>query len=98
MRNARWPAWTSEPAPCWPAPRRWRTSRSWGCTGRCAACGRWRKATMNEWGEDFDRRRLDCVHVGHAELRQGDRVRLRPRGRAAILDLALAGKDAAIEP
>jgi hypothetical protein len=52
---------------------------------------------MNDWDFDPDRRRVECVHVGPAELRQGDRVRLRPRGRADILDLALAGKAATIE-
>jgi hypothetical protein len=52
---------------------------------------------MNEWGQDFERRKLECVHVGAAELRQGDRVRLVPRGRADILDLALAGKTATVE-
>ncbi len=52
---------------------------------------------MNEWGPESDRKRLDCVHVGAAELRQGDRVRLQPRGRADIFDLALIGKTAAIE-
>jgi hypothetical protein len=50
---------------------------------------------MDSW--DVDRRRLECVHVGPAEIRQGDRVRLRPRGRADIFDLALAGKTATVE-
>ncbi len=52
---------------------------------------------MNNWGPEDDRRRLECVHVGKAELRPGDRVRLRPSGRADILDLALAGKTATID-
>ena len=52
---------------------------------------------MNSWDFESDRRRVECVHVGPAELRQGDRVRLRPRGRADILDLALAGMAATIE-
>jgi hypothetical protein len=52
---------------------------------------------MTEWGPDADRRRVECVHVGAAEIRQGDRVRLRPRGRADILDLALAGMTATVE-
>lgn len=52
---------------------------------------------MEGWDFETDRRRLECVHVGPAELRQGDRVRLRPQGRADILDMALAGKDATIE-
>ena len=52
---------------------------------------------MNSWDPEADRKRLECVHVGSAEIRQGDRVVLRPRGRADILDLALAGKTAAVE-
>ena len=52
---------------------------------------------MDSWGPEDDRRRLACVHVEAAEVRQGDRVRLRPRGRADILDLALAGKTATVE-
>jgi hypothetical protein len=52
---------------------------------------------MTGWGPEDDRRRLECVHVGNAELRRGDRVRLRPAGRADILDLALAGKTATID-
>jgi hypothetical protein len=52
---------------------------------------------MDSWGPEADRRRLECVHVGAAEIRQGDRVRLRPRGGADILDLVLAGKAATVE-
>ena len=52
---------------------------------------------MDDWGPEADRRRVECVHVGPAEIRQGDRVRLRPRGRADILDLALAGMTATVE-
>lgn len=52
---------------------------------------------MDSWGPEADRRRLECVHVGPAEIRQGDRVRLRPRGRADIMDLALAGMTATVE-
>jgi hypothetical protein len=52
---------------------------------------------MDSWGPEADRRRLECVHVGPAELREGDRVRLRPRGRADIMDLVLAGKTATVE-
>ena len=39
---------------------------------------------------------LDCVLIGGVELKPGDAVRLRPRGRADIFDLALAGKTAVI--
>src|SRR4051812_8511938 len=52
---------------------------------------------MTEWGPEADRRRLKCVHIGPAEVRQGDRVRLRPRGRADIFDLVLAGMTATVE-
>jgi hydrogenase maturation protease len=44
-----------------------------------------------------DRPRLDRVRVDDGELRPGDHVRLRPLGRADILDMALAGKTATIE-
>ena len=49
------------------------------------------------WGPEADRRRLECVHVGPSELREGDRVRLRPRRRADIMDLVFDGKAATIE-
>jgi hypothetical protein len=54
---------------------------------------------MRSWHAEFegDPRRLECIHVGPAEIRQGDRVRLRPRGRADILDLALVGMTATVE-
>lgn len=52
---------------------------------------------MNDWDLEAERRRVECVHVGPAELRQGDRVRLCPRGRADIMDLVLAGMTATIE-
>lgn len=52
---------------------------------------------MDSWNPDADQRRLECVHVGPLEIRQGDRVRLRPRNRADILDLAMAGRAATIE-
>jgi hypothetical protein len=49
------------------------------------------------WDAELDRRRLECVHVGAAEIRVGERVRLHPKGRADILDLALVGKLALVE-
>src|SRR5438270_11438276 len=53
---------------------------------------------MDSWDpEAMDRRRLECVHIGPCEIRQGDRVRLRPRGGADIMDLALAGMAATVE-
>src|SRR5438067_6684174 len=52
---------------------------------------------MASWDPEGDRRRLECVHIGRAAIRQGDRVRLRPRGRADLFDLALAGMTATVE-
>ncbi len=52
---------------------------------------------MTDWGPESDRKRVECVHIGPAEVRPGDRVRLRPRGRADIFDLALVGKTATVE-
>ncbi len=52
---------------------------------------------MDDWSHESERRRLECVHVGSAEIRAGDRVRLRPVGRADIMDLALAGMTATVE-
>jgi hypothetical protein len=52
---------------------------------------------MNDFFGDFERRQLDCVHVGAREIRRGNRVRLHPGGNADILDLALAGRDATVE-
>lgn len=52
---------------------------------------------MDSWDAESDRRVLECLHIGSAEIRAGDRVRLRPRGRADIFDLALDGKTATVE-
>jgi polyisoprenoid-binding protein YceI len=52
---------------------------------------------VDDWNPEGDRRRLESVHVGPYEIRVGDRVRLRPRARADILDLALAGMTATVE-
>jgi hypothetical protein len=52
---------------------------------------------MSAWSFEDDRRKLECVHIGAAEIRAGGRVRLHPRGRSDILDLALAGKTAVVE-
>jgi hypothetical protein len=52
---------------------------------------------MPDWSPfHADRPKLDNVRVGDTVLRPGDRVRLRPLGRADILDLALEGKTATI--
>jgi hypothetical protein len=52
---------------------------------------------MDNFFGDFERRTLECVQVGAFEVRRGDRVRLRPLGRADILDLALDGMSATVE-
>ena len=39
----------------------------------------------------------ESVHVSGIELRVGDRVRIHPKKKADILDMALAGKIAVIE-
>jgi hypothetical protein len=52
---------------------------------------------MTDWDPLRDKPRLDCVRVGDAELKLGDRVRLWPLGRSDILDLALEGKTATVE-
>lgn len=55
---------------------------------------------MNEWEWQLleDKTILDSVRIDGADLKQGDRVRLRPRaGGSDIFDLALAGKTAEIE-
>jgi hypothetical protein len=52
---------------------------------------------MSDWDPQDARRTVESVHVGPFEIQAGDRVRLRPRGRADILDLALAGMTATVE-
>src|SRR6185312_12624207 len=52
---------------------------------------------MENWDPEAGRRALESVHAGPFEIRTGDRVRLRPCGRADILDLALAGMTATVE-
>ena len=52
---------------------------------------------MSGWDPDLERRRLECLHIGQAEVRAGARVILRPKRRADILDLALDGKTAVVE-
>ncbi|MDQ6743207.1 MAG: hypothetical protein M3Z97_09925 [Candidatus Dormibacteraeota bacterium] len=46
------------------------------------------------WGQTAP---LESIPWGSAELRVGDHVRLRPRGSADIMDMALAGKTAIVE-
>jgi len=52
---------------------------------------------MTDWNPEADQRKVECVHVGRSEIRAGDQVVLRPRGRADIMDLALAGKTATVD-
>jgi hypothetical protein len=54
---------------------------------------------VNEWEWQLleDKTPLEHIWVGEAAVRQGDRVRLKPRQGGDILDLALAGRIATIE-
>lgn len=54
---------------------------------------------MNEWEFQLleDKAPVDHVVVAGVDLRNGDRVRLRPRQGGDIMDIALAGKIAIIE-
>lgn len=54
---------------------------------------------MNDWEFQLleDKQPVESVAVQGVELRAGSSVRLRPRSRGDILDLALAGKTAIIE-
>lgn len=54
---------------------------------------------MNEWEWQLleEKTPVESVRVLGAELKKGDRVRLRPRAGGDILDLALAGRVATIE-
>jgi hypothetical protein len=45
----------------------------------------------------FSNRRLEVVELNGAPLRVGDRVKIRPKSRADIMDIALEGKIAIIE-
>jgi hypothetical protein len=51
---------------------------------------------MNTWNMESEQPTLDYARVGDVILKPGDRVLLRPLGRADILDLALEGKAATI--
>jgi hypothetical protein len=54
---------------------------------------------LNEWEWQLleEKNLLDSVLVGDVELKQGDRVRLRPRPGGDVFDLALQGKIAVVE-
>ncbi len=51
---------------------------------------------MNGWELRAPEQRLEAVRVGTVFVRPGDRIRLRPRFCADIMDLALAGKIATV--
>ena len=50
----------------------------------------------DDWDPLAERKSLEKVLSAGIELRPGDKIRLRPRGRADIFDIALAGKRATI--
>jgi hypothetical protein len=52
---------------------------------------------VSPWAELDARPHLACVRVAGVEIRIGDQVRLHPRGRADIFDIALSGMVATIE-
>jgi hydrogenase maturation protease len=54
---------------------------------------------MNEWEWNLLEAKspLDTMRIGEADVKVGDRVRLRPGKRADIFDMALAGRTAVIE-
>jgi hypothetical protein len=56
--------------------------------------------SINQWS-DYDtgaeaQKRLESVTVEDGQIRAGDQVRLRPLGRADVIDLALDGKTATV--
>jgi hypothetical protein len=55
--------------------------------------------TMNEWEWQLleEKTVLEHVMVSGVELKQGDRIRLKPRAGGDVFDLALAGKIAVVE-
>lgn len=54
---------------------------------------------MNEWEWQLleDKSPVESLEIQGAQIRRGDRVRLRPRAGGDVFDLALAGKIAAVE-
>jgi hypothetical protein len=54
---------------------------------------------LRSFDDDFfcNDRRLEVVELNGAQLRAGDRVKIRPKSRADIMDIALEGKIATIE-
>ena len=54
---------------------------------------------MNEWEWQLleDKKPIDALCIAGVNVKQGSRVRLRPKPRGDIMDIALAGKTAIIE-
>ena len=54
---------------------------------------------MNEWEWQLleDKTLMDHVSISGVEIRQGDRVRLKPKPGGDVFDLALAGMVAVVE-
>ena len=52
---------------------------------------------MNDEDLWIEQPRLDRIRDGAVEFAVGDRVRIHPRGRSDIMDLALDGKTAIVE-
>ena len=54
---------------------------------------------MNEldWHLLEDKTRVDAISIAGAEVRRGDRVKLRPKAGGDVIDLALAGRIGIIE-
>ncbi len=52
---------------------------------------------MNDWNDPLESTRMDCVRILGVDIRAGDRVRLRPRKCADIMDIALRDKAAIVE-
>ncbi|HUE84094.1 MAG TPA: hypothetical protein VMM84_18470 [Pyrinomonadaceae bacterium] len=54
---------------------------------------------MNEWEWQLleDKTALEHVRIAGVDIKQGDRVRLKPRAGADVFDIVLAGKTAVVE-
>ena len=54
---------------------------------------------MNEWEWQLleDKKPVEDLHIDGIEVKQGSRVRLRPKPGGDIMDIALAGKSAIVE-
>jgi hypothetical protein len=52
---------------------------------------------MNGWNRWGERPAMDQVRIRGTDIKRGSRVRLWPRGRADIMDLALEARTAVVE-